>query len=149
MIDYPRLKEDDPGGPIDSALAHLMGLTDLVLLDSRLITVGDLSVRYGMMFAESIHQAMLAFASDQIKVPPEAGGPSAEYYLPDWIIDAFGPFGTGFDIAAENTKEEIESARSHGVFTQVQHDALLAMAETTVQRYIGLTPGDVEYARTL
>ncbi len=149
MIDYHRLKEDDPGGPVEEALAHLNALTDSVVLESRFITVGDLSVRYSMMFAESVYQAMLAFSADAITDPVTPGGPSLHYYLPDWVIEAFGPFGTGFDIAAKTTQDELERANDHGLFDQKQYDALLAMAKSTAPRYVGLTPGDVEYARSL
>lgn len=142
MIDYPQLKADDPGGSIASAFIYLSTLTITIKLESSFITVANVSARYGMGFAEGIYSAMQMFDEDNAT-------PENPYFLPGWVIDAFGPFGNGFDIGSQRTQDEIASAASVGVFTQVQHDALLAMTSDSAIKYQGLTPGDVEYARKL
>lgn len=154
MIDYSRLREDDPGGSIPHAFAWLSKITDSIPVDSIFITVASVSAAHGMGEAEAIHKRMLHFSESNIPPPdtPEADlpkdpYPTEEYYFPDWLIDAFGPFGNGFDIGSATTRSAISTANSKGVFTPDQTLMLLRMNITSVLRYPGLTHGDMDFVR--
>ncbi len=154
MIDYRRLRRDDPGGTITSAFASLSTIRDSLVLDSAFITVASVSAEYGIRHAESIHKRMIHFG--EANIPPDDTDPddlpkdpypTTDYYFPDWLIDAFGPFGNGFDIGSASTREAVSLAYTKGVFTQEQTSILLGMNRSPELRYPGLKEADIAFVR--
>lgn len=121
-MDYQKIRDNDPGGTVEEAVAALSVLTEVVALDESRVNVRSVGDRYGIAAAEGIRQTI-----------------AANY--PAWVEELY--LSDGLDVCSSGTTEQINAPP----FTAEQVTQLLSFQTEQRRVFPRIRYGDVEKAR--
>ncbi len=135
MMDYQQIKLDDPGGPVETALAALKTMTKTEPMTQNRIDLRDIYNACGSADGELVISALETAAQSN-----------------PVIARALAWAQPGEDMGIDICDAEVQAVFNSlvgGSVTQVMVDKVIGLSSQTVIKYPGIRAGDLEYARGL